>query len=68
MLEEPAECAGEPRQIGIARGTRAGRAREALLDPAQNLEVGAMLVVEHVADLPLEAHCGSPSIADRTRH
>ena len=37
---------------------RAARAREGLLDPAQQVDVGAMLGVERLAHLALEAHGG----------
>ncbi len=43
-------------ELGILRRARARRARERLLDAAEEIEVGAVLVVEHVAYLAQIAH------------
>jgi hypothetical protein len=44
--------------LGVAAGARAWRARERLLDAAEQVEVGAVLLVERVAHLAGKAHDG----------
>ncbi|MCZ7561751.1 MAG: hypothetical protein M5U30_18360 [Burkholderiaceae bacterium] len=56
LLEVAREAGRHAGEFGVAARARARRAREGLLDAAEQVEVGAMLVVERVADLALEAH------------
>jgi hypothetical protein len=59
LLDVPREHAGELNQLRVARVARPRRARERLLDAAEQLEIDAMLVVERTAHLALIAHGGT---------
>src|SRR5690606_27427996 len=59
LLEMAHEAGGDLGELGIAAGAGARRTGKGLLDAPEQVEVGAVLLVERVTDLALEAHVRS---------